>query len=47
VGHEKESFDKFLLDLATEEGAVHVPAKIDRIESDGELPSLFSDGKKV
>jgi flavin-dependent dehydrogenase len=42
IGSEKESFDRFLLDLAIQEGAVHNPAKIDRIAYTNNMPVLFS-----
>ncbi len=47
IGSEKESFDKFLLDLAIQEGAVHNRDKIDRIEFSNGRPVLYSGGKKL
>ncbi len=42
IGHEKESFDNYLLSLAIEEGAVHQPMRIDSIERKHGKPVLFS-----
>lgn len=42
IGSEKESFDRFLLDLAIQEGAVHNHEKVDRIEYRNNRPVLFS-----
>jgi flavin-dependent dehydrogenase len=42
IGSEKESFDRFLLDLAIQEGAVHNHEKVDRIEYRNNRPALFS-----
>jgi flavin-dependent dehydrogenase len=42
TGKDKESFDNFLLNAAIQEGAVHVPLKIDRIEYKNGRPVLFS-----
>jgi flavin-dependent dehydrogenase len=39
---DKESFDRFLLQRAIEEGAVHTPAMIDRIEYRKGKPVLYS-----
>jgi flavin-dependent dehydrogenase len=47
IGSEKESFDRFLLDLAIREGAVHNRDKIDRIEYTNGRPVLYSDGEKL
>jgi flavin-dependent dehydrogenase len=47
IGSEKESFDKFLLDLAIQEGAVHNCEKIDRVEYTNGRPVLYSGGEKV
>jgi flavin-dependent dehydrogenase len=47
IGSEKESFDKFLLDLAVDEGAVHDRTKIDRIAYSNNRPVLFSGETKV
>lgn len=47
IGSEKESFDRFLLDLAIREGAVHVSEKIDRIQYTKRTPILFSGEKKI
>lgn len=47
IGHEKESFDKFLLDLAVLEGAVHNQTKIDRIGYSNNRPVLFAGDVKV
>jgi flavin-dependent dehydrogenase len=40
--NDMESFDHFLLSQAIEEGAVHKPLRIDRIEYKGDKPVLFS-----
>ncbi len=42
IGSDKESFDRFLLDLAIREGAVHNHEKIDRIGYASSRPVLFS-----
>jgi len=42
IGSEKESFDRFLLDMAIHEGAVHNHEKVDRIEYRNNRPALFS-----
>ncbi|MGB6930515.1 MAG: hypothetical protein WBH05_14945, partial [Syntrophobacteria bacterium] len=47
IGEDKESFDDFLLGQAVEEGAVHIPLKIDGIEYNGGKPVLFSRGKEI
>jgi flavin-dependent dehydrogenase len=47
IGGDKESFDRFLLDLAVKEGAVHRQVKIDRIENSGKKPVLFSGEGKI
>ncbi len=47
IGSEKESFDRFLLDLAVQEGAVHDPRKIDRIAYHDKRPVLFAGEVKV
>jgi len=45
VGREKESFDGFLLDLAVQKGARHLPLKVDRVETGGGLPRLYGGGE--
>jgi flavin-dependent dehydrogenase len=47
IGSERESFDKFLLDLAVQEGAVHDPRKIDRIAYPDKWAVLFAGEAKV
>ncbi|UCG78855.1 MAG: hypothetical protein JSV21_03215, partial [Nitrospirota bacterium] len=47
IGSDKESFDRFLLGRAIEEGAHHEPVKIDRIEYVNSRPILYSDGKEI
>ena len=47
IGKDKESFDKFLLDLAVSEGAIHNPIKIDRIEYNNIRPVLYAKGQKI
>ena len=47
IGSEKESFDRFLLDLAIQEGAVHDHEKVDRIEYRNNRPVLFSKDKMM
>jgi flavin-dependent dehydrogenase len=47
IGSEKESFDRFLLDLAIQEGAVHNHEKVDRIEYRNNRPVLFSKDKMM
>ena len=47
IGKDKESFDKFLLDLAVSEGAIHNPIKIDRIEYNNIRPVLYAKGRKI
>ncbi len=47
IGKDKESFDKFLLNMAVKEGAVHNPARIERIEYRNKRPVLFSQGHKI
>jgi len=47
MGQEKESFDGFLLNLARQEGALHVPLKIDHIEYRKSKPVLLSRGGDV
>ncbi len=47
IGKEKDSFDKFLLDMAVNEGAVHKPVKIDRVENSRGRPELFSRNQKI
>jgi len=47
IGSEKESFDRFLLDLAIREGAAHSREKIDRIAYRNKMPVLFSGEKKI
>jgi flavin-dependent dehydrogenase len=46
-GLTKESFDKFLLDMAVKEGATHLPIKIDKIEYHKRMPAIFSKQQKV
>lgn len=47
IGKEKDSFDKFLLDMAVIEGAVHKPVRIDRVDNSRERPELFSGDQKI
>jgi flavin-dependent dehydrogenase len=47
AGEGKESFDKFLLNLAMKEGALHNPLRIDRIDFKNNRPVLFSKEKKI
>ena len=47
IGSEKESFDKFLLDMAIHEGAVHNHEKVDRIEYRNNRPALFSKDSMI
>jgi len=47
IGKDKESFDRFLLDLAVGEGAIHNPIKIDRIEYNNIRPVLYAKGQKI
>jgi flavin-dependent dehydrogenase len=47
IGREKESFDRFLLDLAIQEGVVHNHEKVDRIEYRNNRPVLFSKDKMM
>lgn len=47
IGNDKESFDRFLLDLAVSEGAIHNPLKIDRIEYNNIRPVLYAKGQKI
>ena len=47
IGKDKESFDRFLLDLAVSEGAIHNPLKIDRIEYNNIRPVLYAKGQKI
>lgn len=47
IGKDKESFDRFLLDLAVSEGAIHNPVKIDRIEYNNIRPVLYARGQKI
>jgi flavin-dependent dehydrogenase len=47
IGKDKESFDKFLLDMAVKEGAIHNPIRIDRIEYSNKRPVLFSKNQKI
>jgi flavin-dependent dehydrogenase len=47
IGKDKESFDKFLLDMAVKEGAVHNPIKIDKIGYENKRPVLFFQDKKI
>jgi hypothetical protein len=46
AGGEKESFDNFLLSQAVEEGATHMPLRIDRIEYKNK-PVLYSQNKEI
>jgi flavin-dependent dehydrogenase len=45
--HGKESFDDFLLKQAVNEGAVHKPVKIDKVEYQDGKPVLFANDEKV
>jgi len=48
IGSDKDSFDKFLLDMAVEEGAVHEKIKVDRVEYKNGKPVLYSkDGELI
>ena len=47
IGSEKESFDRFLLDMAIHEGAVHNHEKADRIEYRNNRPALFSKNSMI
>jgi len=47
IGNDKESFDRFLLDIAVKEGAVHNPIKIDKIGYENKRPVLFSQDQKI
>ena len=47
IGNHKESFDRFLLDIAVKEGAVHNPIKIDKIGYENKRPVLFSQDQKI
>ena len=47
IGSEKESFDRFLLDMAIHEGAVHNHEKVDRIEYRNNRPALFSKDSMI
>jgi len=47
IGKDKESFDGFLLNLAMKEGALHNPARIERIEYKDKRPVLFSKDLKI
>lgn len=47
ISADKESFDNFLLQQAIELGAVHNPARIDRIEYQNGKPQLFAKGQPV
>ena len=47
IGSGMESFDKFLLDTAVKEGAVHSPVRVDRIDYKNNRPVLFSQDQKV
>jgi flavin-dependent dehydrogenase len=47
IGKDKESFDRFLLNLAIKEGAMHQPVKIDRIEYKNGKPVLFAQDQKI
>ena len=47
IAKDKESFDNFLLNLAIKEGAVHNPARIDRIIYINKRPILFSHDQKI
>jgi flavin-dependent dehydrogenase len=47
IGKNKESFDNFLLRLAVQEGAVHMPVRVDRIEYRNTLPVIFSRGQEI
>lgn len=47
AGIHKESFDKFLLDLAIKEGAAHEVVRIDRIAYTGKGAELFAKEQKI
>ena len=47
IGHEKESFDNFLLSLAIEEGAAHQPIRIDSLKRNNGKPVLFSRNSQI
>ena len=47
IGEYKESFDDFLMEQAIQEGAEHVPLKIQRIEYKNGKPVLFSQGGEI
>jgi flavin-dependent dehydrogenase len=47
IGRHKESFDKFLLDMAVSEGAVHKALRIDRAEYIKGKPRLFSGDQRI
>jgi flavin-dependent dehydrogenase len=47
IGKDKASFDNFLLNRATEEGALHSALRIDRIGYGGNRPVLFSKDTEV
>ena len=42
IGDDKDSFDKFLLDMAIEEGAAHEKIRVDRVEYANGKPVLYS-----
>ena len=47
VNKEKESFDRFLLEMAQNEGAVHEPVKIDRVRYRDGKPVLMSRNREI
>ncbi len=47
VSKGKQSLDKFLLDQAIEQGAVHKPVRIDRLEYQNHKPVLFAQDRQV
>jgi len=47
AGHDKESFDGFLMSQAIGEGALHEAIRIDTIGLKGDRPVLFSQGKEL
>lgn len=47
IGSRKESFDNFLLGLAVQEGAIHVPKKIDRVAFKSGRPVLYSQDEEL
>jgi flavin-dependent dehydrogenase len=47
ISEGKESFDHFLLKQAIHEGATHQPLRIDRIETKGKKPVLYSKQQEI